>query len=312
MYYYFSKFKNLNIKNNNYTLLNIFIDSPYIYLLKNGNLISGLEEGTIKIYDKNSFEVKLKIKEHSEYINSINQLNDERIISCSGDKTAKIIELKENNKYEVVQTLIGHTLSVYKVIEIRNNELVSISEDNTMKIWTLKLKSFKCTNTIKISEKDDNVFNILKLNENELVISSSEDNFLKFYNSNNYKNISILNNIKVTSSLDNMALLNDDVFCVYGAKGFYLIKISTHQMIKNIMKDQEIKSMFQCFDKTILCSISTENIGINHSFIKYKYENEDLITVFEKNTGDYYDSIVENENGNIIVVGCEYILKLFS
>jgi WD40 repeat protein len=312
VYYYFSKFKNLNIKNNNYTLLNIFIDSPYIYLLKNGNLISGLEEGTIKIYDKNSFEVKLKIKEHSEYINSINQLNDERIISCSGDKTAKIIELKENNKYEVVQTLIGHTLSVYKVIEIRNNELVSISEDNIMKIWTLKLKSFKCTNTIKISEKDDNIFNILKLNENELVISSSEDNFLKFYNSNNYKNISILNNIKVTSSLDNMALLNDDVFCVYGSKGFYLIKISTHQMIKNIMKDQEIKSMFQCFDKNILCSISTENIGINHSFIKYKYENEDLITVFEKNTGDYYDSIVENENGNIIVVGCEYILKLFS
>ena len=81
-----------------------------------------------------------------------------------------------------------------------------------MKIWTLKLKSFKCTNTIKISEKDDNVFNILKLNENELVISSSEDNFLKFYNSNNYKNISILNNIKVTSSLDNMALLNDELF----------------------------------------------------------------------------------------------------
>ena len=181
-----------------------------------------------------------------------------------------------------------------------------------MKIWSLNLKSFKCTNSIKISEKDYSYFNILKLNKNELVISSSEERFLKFYNSNNYTTISILNNINVSSSLDSMALLNDDVFCVYGSKGFYLIKISTHQMIKIITKVQEIKSMFQCFDKTILCSISTENIGLNHSFIKYKYENKDLIKVFEKNSGDDYYTIVETENGNVIVVGCECILKLFS
>ena len=109
-----------------------------------------------------------------------------------------------------------------------------------------------------------------------------------------------------------MALLNDDVFCVYGSKGFYLIKILTHQIIKIITKIQEIQSMFQCFDKTILCSISTENIGLNHSFIKYKYENEDLIQVFEKNSGNDYYSIFETENGNIIVVGYECILKLFS
>ena len=61
-----------------------------------------------------------------------------------------------------------------------------------------------------------------------------------------------------------MCLLEDDILCVGGTnvKGFYLIEISTHQLIKNIY-DPEM-SINKCLDGLFLCSIIDENQ--NHCF----------------------------------------------
>ena len=79
-----------------------------------------------------------------------------------------------------------------------------------------------------------------------------------------------------------MCKLDDDILCIGGknSKGFYLIKISNHQLIKNINGPKEIYSIYKCYDGLILCSIKNEKE--NCALIKYKYENENMNKIIEK------------------------------
>ena len=130
-----------------------------------------------------------------------------------------------------------------------------------MKIWELNYENkFECIQTINIQNSESNC-NILRLNKNEFVTSSYDDKCIKFWNSNDYSNIININNIESTGSWKNMCLLDNDLLCVggYNSKGFYLIKISTHQLIKNIIGPQTIWSINKCLDGLFLCSIINEN-----------------------------------------------------
>ena len=82
--------------------------------------------------------------------------------------------------------------------------------------------------------------------------------------------------------------MDEDIFCVGGAysSGFYLIKILTHQLIKNITGPADVRSIYKCLDGLFLCSITANN---NHSWIIYKYENQNLIKVIEKEKASDYD-----------------------
>ena len=64
-----------------------------------------------------------------------------------------------------------------------------------MKKWEIENNKYECTKTINL-QNTNSWCNILKLNENEFVISSREDICIKFWNSNDYSNISIINNIE--------------------------------------------------------------------------------------------------------------------
>ena len=61
--------------------------------LKEGRLISSWNDYTLNIYNKDSFELQLTIKEHSNYLCFFTQLNNDKIISCSDDKIMNIIKL---------------------------------------------------------------------------------------------------------------------------------------------------------------------------------------------------------------------------
>ena len=99
--------------------------------------------------------------------------------------------------------------------------------------------------TITFQNSNNSYCNILKINENEFVTSSCNDKCLKFWNSNNYSNIATINNIEPASTSRALCIIEDDILCVGGtnSKGFYLIKISTHQIIKNIIGPKTIYSI---------------------------------------------------------------------
>ena len=307
-----------SILKNNIKILNYHTEIiNHLGILKDGRLVSCSDDSSFNIYNIKSYELQLSIKEHSNGILSFTQLNNGLIITCSKDKTMKVIKLINDDKYEIIQTLIGHNNTVMKVIEIKNNELISISREENMKIWILNKKNeFVCILNI-IFQKSGWLCtcNILKLNKNEFVTLSLQDRNLKFWNCNNYSYITNINKINTVWQVNNMCLINENLLCISGNiyKGFYLIQISNHQIIKNIIGNKIIWSIYKCLDGLFLCSV-LNNFGIN-SIVKYKYENlnMEIIAVKENAHGDeFINTCVELNNGIIVSGGYDKLIKLWT
>ena len=242
----------------------------HLSILNDGRLASCSDDCTLNIYKKESFEIQLSIKPHSDWVYSFTQLNDGRIIACFADKTMKIIKLLEEDKYQIEESLLGHNDCVLKVIEIRENELISISKDNIMKVWILKENNqFEFITNI-IFQNSESYCNIFKLNENEIATTSVGDKCIKFWNSHNYSNITTINDIETDFGFQTMCLLEKDLLCIGGtnSKGFYLIQISSHQVINIILGLKYIYSINKCLNDDLLCAVIDENW--NNTLIRYK------------------------------------------
>ena len=83
-----------------------------------GRLVSGSNDKSIIIYNKETYKPDIIIKEHSDIVEYIIQLSSGILASCSSDKLIKLFNIKEN-KYEVLQTLNDHTFWVNKIIELK-------------------------------------------------------------------------------------------------------------------------------------------------------------------------------------------------
>ena len=198
-------------------------------------------------------------------------------------------------------------------IELRENELISVSFDKTMKKWDKKNKNkYECTKTITFQNSGENC-NILKINQNEFVTSSCGDKCLKFWNSNDYSNIATINNIETDWTSGTLCKLNENILCVGGtnSKGFYLINIYNHQLIKNILGPKIIYYINECYDGLFLCSIQNEK-G-NCAIVKYKYENEDMKKVVERekiHDGSIY-TCIELKDGTVASGSGDQMIKLW-
>ena len=106
---------------------------------------------------------------------------------------------------------------------------------------------------------------------------------------------------------------SDDYVLCYSNKGFYLINILNHQLIKNIIGPKNIYSIYECIDGLFLCSTINEN-G-NHAIVKYKYENGNMNKIIEKekiHNGDIY-TCIEFNGGKIVATGAsDNLIKLWS
>ena len=73
-----------------------------------------------------------------------------------------------------------------------------------------------------------------------------------------------------------MCVLDNNILCVGGSdsKGFYLINISLHQLIKNIIGPKNVYSITKCIDGLVLCSILDENGCYNIGFWKKKFNQK--------------------------------------
>ena len=69
-------------------------------------------------------------------------IHDDKLISCSTDKTIKIWDLKgedEIKNVKLIKTLEGHNDQIEHIV-IYKDKLISCSLNETIKIWDLNLK----------------------------------------------------------------------------------------------------------------------------------------------------------------------------
>ena len=261
--------------------------------LKDGRLLSGSEDGSLNIHNKDSYEIVFSIKEHNQEIYSCIQLNDERIVTCSKDNTLKIIKLIEDNKYIVESTLESHKNAVLNAIQINNNEIISVSEDKTIKVWDLK--TFKNIKTI-----EDDCDNILKINENEFITSSSENKCIKFWNKENYENTKTISDLEINEVVQSMFLYDENLLFIGGSYVIYLIDTKKYQIVKTFDLYGDVLSLKKCLNEDILCSIFNGNN--NNHIIIYKFDKENLIKVLEKKKAhkNFIFNCIELNNGIIV------------
>ena len=138
------------------------------------------------------------LKGHTDFITNI-IIYEDKLISCSDDKTIKIWNLKDFSKGEV--TLEGHTDWVRNIITY-GDKLISCSDDTTIKIWNLKDFS-KGETTLK--GHTNGINNIIIYGDK--LISSSDDKTIKIWNLKDYKLLDTFENINASNLLLHRGLL---------------------------------------------------------------------------------------------------------
>ena len=94
-----------------------------------------IQYGTIIIYDKDTFQQKIKIKEHKNRVFSIYTLKNGQLLTVYQDKTIKIISITSDSTYQLAQLLVGHTDWVYRGIKLSNGHIASCSYNKPIIIW---------------------------------------------------------------------------------------------------------------------------------------------------------------------------------
>ena len=281
-------------------------------ILKDGRIASSSNDTNLNIYSKKKFELQMKINIHIGPIYYFTQLQNGKIITTSSDKTMKIISLLDDNNYKLEQILEGHIDRINKVIEKNGNIIISFSRDKTMRIWNLSKKNiYKCDKIIEFLNTNSSS-DALILNKKEFITTSYEDHHIKFWDLENYTNINTFTNIE-TSYPAALCLLTDKILCIGGvnSKGFYLINIETHILIKNIIAFKGIYSVVKCIDNLFAFGVS--DLNNKNSIVKYKYENGDFKLMFIKECAHNSSiwSIVELNDGTIVTGSADKTIKVW-
>ncbi|OWB57960.1 hypothetical protein B5S28_g3944 [[Candida] boidinii] len=93
-------------------------------------------------------------KGHKEYISDLSFVNNESIITCSGDKTCNLWDL---NKGKQIQKFYGHVGDVLNlsINPINENTFITCSSDGYANLWDIRLNSKNFTRNFKISSDCD-------------------------------------------------------------------------------------------------------------------------------------------------------------
>ena len=120
--------------------------------LSSNHFIVGYDNGLIKIWRNEDYEVEKVYTGHSNQIRKIIKQDDNTIISCSDDATIKAWVL-DSYEADCAYSLTGHEDKINDILLLDlydNNSLISVSDDKSMRLWNLEMK--ECVNAIKTED----------------------------------------------------------------------------------------------------------------------------------------------------------------
>lgn len=141
--------------------------------LEDGRLVSGGNDGMIKLFDKMSLECLDSFKAHSNWVTSLHQLHDGRLISGGNDSQIIVWNIFTFKKITSFQ---GHSNWVTSFTQLSDGRLVSGGNDNMIKFWNMT--NFECVDSFKAGSYE--VTSLLELDDGRLV-SGGIDNMIKFW-----------------------------------------------------------------------------------------------------------------------------------
>lgn len=273
----------------------------HIMILQDGRFASCSSDESIKIYNQYSFECELSFIGHIGSCTYIDQLDNGKLLSSSGDGIIKIWSINQNS-FNCIQTIFdAHFDWINKIISLPDNRFASSSYDMTVKIWKLfsseygldyKLKKINCIiKTIYYS--------------NNMLITIGEDKRLIFWNINNNKIVSIINNIECDGN-NTITNYENDKLIIGGNKTIYLIHCSNFQIINTTYFNNinNLSSFCLNINKILIFSYGENKRYLGHfdittnTFHLLKSEIHDnyvssIIIIRDKLISSSYDSLIK-------------------
>ena len=120
--------------------------------LSSSNFVVGYDDGLIKIWRTEDWEVEKIFTGHTNQIRKILKQNNDTIISCSDDSSIRAWSL-DSYEADCSYTLSGHEDKINDILLLDlydNNTLLSVSDDKTIRLWNLETK--ECDNAIKTED----------------------------------------------------------------------------------------------------------------------------------------------------------------
>ena len=301
-------FEDFNIKSKNpiHILKNHTDIVNCLALLNDGRLVSGSNDKTIIIYNKNTYQPDIIIEEHNDGVNCITQMSSGILVSCSNDKTIKLFKIKEKD-YETLQILKDHTDRVYKVIELRNKYLVSCSSDASIKFYIKDNYKFK--NDYQIST-NESCSSIIQTKENEICYSESKNKAICFFDLNEKKIKSTIKNIsKNNDGYEWFIMITEELLLIPGNGKISIINVYQYRLIRVIdVTDSNWITGICMLNKNILIT------GDYKAIIRqWKIIGDDLILISEKeNTHDgRIKPLLNMEDGHFVTGSDDTIIKVW-
>ena len=350
----FSKNQNLtifemtNIKTfNNYIG---FVNGDCLILLNYNDFAFTCNDKTIKIYNGNNLENKLNIKLIDNEINCLTKLKDDKLAITSYEQVEIIQLLDKNTKYKVVQRKITHKDFIFKLIELNNGNLVTCSIDQTIKFWNeiyynenIKSNALINNNNIINDNNDNNIllnsnkFNnclkpiyenlitiqinegiiktIYQIKENEILGVNNDNETIVFYNIITFEKITSITKV---NCLNSICLINEDIFAINSYDfGFYLIKISSHEIIKKISNNSTFTYLFKANNGTIFSGeYFFDSFGERYEIEQWEIINDnicDWIVISKKENAHcyYINSIIELDDGSLVTSSFDNTVKVW-
>ena len=292
-------------KNPIYTLTNHTDFVLCLCVLNDGRLVSGSSDKSIIIYNKNTYQPDLIIKEHKESVYCIIQLSTGELVSCSQDYTIKIYNIK-GLKYEVIQTLNNHTNTVYKIIELQNKVLTSCSFDESIIFYKRENKEFKKDYQI---ETNGPCYSIIQTKDNEICYSERNNKAICFYDILEREIKKRIPNInKCNGYAERFIMIREDLLLIPGENQLSIINTNEYKLTRIIDVPNTNYIYGVCLlNKNMLLTGDKSKI-----IRQWKIDGDNLTLISKKEKAHDKDiNVLLNMGNGLIASGSDYYLRRF-
>ena len=307
-----------------------------MYLLKNKKDVAVCTTiGFLEIYDIKLFKKKLSIelirddaRPINETILDIIEFKDNKFCLSCWDNTIKVIELYDNNKkYKILQTLNGHKGNVNSLRKLffYQNEIIfaSSSTDGVIIFWKYENENFNKFKEIDLyeneplNEGEEYNHQIESIEESikyqELICGNYSLEEIHFLNLNNTLEIEKMD-INVNRCIRALKIIdNGDTLIIAGNNEINLFNLENKSILFSIKYgvECEFNCIYQKHNGNILITEYRDICKIKEFQFDKKKLTLNVLSMKEKDFTNYITTIIELDNGNLIIGGYDKTFKLF-
>jgi len=291
-----------------------------------------LTNGFLEIYNLKLIKKKLSIgliNSDQKTILDIIEFQENKIVLACWDNTIKFIELYDNNnKYKIKQILNGHlnfVNSLRKLIFYKDNIIIaSSSSDGLIIFWKYENDNFQKFKEIKIFENENDDENeqhfknqIESMEESvkyhELICGNFHLGKLCFCNLNDNSQIE-KKDLNVNNCIRSLKIIkNGDILVIAGFKEINLINLENKSILNTIKYDIDCQfnCIFQKKNGNLIITEYGDDIKINEFQFDEESSNLKFISSRENDFISYITTIIELDNGELVLGSYDNSVKLF-